>query len=206
MLSRLRRVVLIAALAAPASGSLRAQDICDQLLPIGLVPPPGGFAIGCSSLYALLPGGASGQPGTWVALAYPPCANGPCAGVADPMQFVCTVTSGYECCVGVSQLIPLRPGVNSGPVGAGIDQRFANDTDTRTTICYSDYAGSGARVAYVPLIQTLGSGNTNARIIGFRRMFFVRPMAPLGVIVIEFVDGPTPVPGTTWGLTKIRYR
>jgi hypothetical protein len=198
----LRRALLLAAFVASASGVADAQTVCDQLLPIGLVPPQGGFAFGCDHQYHVPAGPGSSAYYRW--LAFPTCPDGPCAGLTDPQLFVCAATSGYSCCI--SDSVPLIAGIYAGPLRLGLDQRIANDTDTRVGICYSDYAGNGSRLGNVLLIQPTGTGATQAHVAGFLRMFLSGPAGAFGLIPIEFVDQPTPVRGTSWGRAKILYR
>lgn len=141
-----------------------------------------------------------------MALEYAACPNGPCVGLTGPLQFVCEATSGYFCCIGIADSIPIRAGTYAGPFRQGLDQRFANDTDTRQGICFSDYSGNGSRLANVPLIHSFGLGTTKVQVTAFQRMFLVSPPASNASIIVEFVDGPTPARAATWGLVKIRYR
>lgn len=141
-----------------------------------------------------------------MALEYPACPNGPCAGLTGPSQFVCEATSGYFCCVSAADSIPIRAGTYAGPFRQAFGQRFANDIDTRTNICFSDYAGNGSRLANVPVIHAFGLGTTKVQVTALQRMFMVSPPASNASILVEFVDGPTPARAATWGLTKIRYR
>jgi hypothetical protein len=115
------------------------------------------------------------------------------------------VTGGHACCISASQWIPIPAGNLAGPLRAGLDQRIANDTDTRPSICYSEYAGNGSRVGVVPLIEPAGSGVTQVRVTGFLRVFIPGPTYGNSDVVAEFVAGPTPAVNPSWGRTKIRY-
>jgi hypothetical protein len=207
MQTALRRAILLAVFVTSTSGVARAQTVCDQLFPFGLVPPEGGFGFGCAHQYNLRLGRGSGSDGNYWPLEYPACANGPCAGLTGPLLFVCAATSGYSCCISASQLVPLVAGNYSGPLRSGLAQRIANDTDTRAGICYSDYTGNDSRLGNVPLIQPIGNGDPNAHVAGFLRMFLSGP-PPAGSdqIPVEFVDEVTPVRSASWGWTKILYR
>lgn len=206
MRAALRRVMLLAALGMSAAGVARAQTVCDQLLPIGVAPPAGGFASGCSYRYVLRQSSSSGSGSTYIPLAYPACTNGPCAGLTAPYQFICEATNGYSCCISVSDSIPLVAGNYAGPLRQGLNQRMANDSDTRPDICYSDYVGNGSRVAIVPLIHPTGIGSSQTQVAGFLRLFLTGPLYGNSDLVVEFVAGPTPVRNASWGRTKIRYR
>jgi hypothetical protein len=205
MRSALRRALLPVVLATLVPGAARAQTVCDQLLPIGVVAPGTGFLIGCATQYVLRPPGSS-PPGSYAWLAYPPCPNGPCAGLTDGLLFVCEARSGYSCCISAPGTIPLPPGIYAGQLRLGLNQRFASDTDTLPGICFSEYRGNGARVANVPLILPAGNGITEVQVVGFARLFLVNRPFPNGLLPVEFVAEPTPTQGTTWGRAKIRYR
>ena len=206
MVTAFRRTVLSVVLVASAVGVARGQTVCDRLLPIGVAPPAGGFMVGCANGYVLKRSYSTGSGSSYVALEYPACANGPCTGLTEPLKFVCETTSGYSCCIEVSQSIPLVAGNYAGPFASGFNARMTNDTDLRTGICYADYAGNGSRVCEVPLILPVGLGVSHAQVAGFARMFLRGPFPGNGDLLVEFVGGPTPVRSTSWGLTKIRYR
>ena len=189
-----------------ASGVARAQTVCDVLIPVALVPPAGGFEPGCGIHRALERGPVSGAGGYYVTLEYPACADGPCAGLTGASKFVCEAASGYSPCLGVPGPIPPVVGHHAGPFGPGMDQRFAGDTDTRAGICFSDYAGNGARLGVVPVIEPVASGAAQARVAGFAWIFLTAPVPGNGDLTVEFVAGPTALRSTTWGRTKILYR
>jgi hypothetical protein len=201
-----RRALLLVVLATAIPGAARTQTVCDQLLPIGIVPPAGGFQMGCANHYVMRWAGLVVPPGSYAWLAYPPCANGPCAGLTDGLQFVCQARTGYSCCIGVTDVIARTAGIYQGQLSQGLSERYASDTDTLQEICYSSYAGNGARLANVPLILPVGDGSTQVQVIGFLPMFLVRRPAGNGFLVVEFVAEPTPARGRTWGRTKILYR
>jgi hypothetical protein len=88
---------------------------------------------------------------------------------------------------------------------SGLNARFADDTDTRTGICYADYTGNGARIREAPLIHPVGLGVSQAQVTGLVRMFLVGPLFANSDLLVEFIGGPTPVGSVSWGRTKIRY-
>ena len=200
------RALGFATLAISMSSAAIGQTVCEQLIPIAAVPAAGGFAIGCASHYVLKRAGNTAIAGNYASLDYPSCPNGPCAGLTLPAKYVCEVTNGYSCCVSVADSIPLVAGVYTGPLIQSLNQRFASDTDVRTNICLSDYAGNGARLYHLPLIHSFGAGTIRVGVTGITRVFLVRPLAGNADVVVEFVDGPTPTSSATWGMTKIRYR
>lgn len=191
-------------MSAPAPA--RAQTVCEQLLPIGLVPPVSGFQQGCANHYVLKSATVPSQGGAYAWLDFPLCGNGPCAGLTGVFAFTCAATSGYACCIGASQSISIAAGNYAGPLKQGLGQRFSSDTDTSASICYSDYAGNGARICNVPLIQPVCNGQSHVQVTGFGRMFLLRPPSGGSDILVEFITGPTPTRDASWGGTKIRYR
>ncbi len=198
-------VLVLAATSIPAAATV----VCDRLAPIGLLPPAGGFAFGCAHHYNLKLGAALGPDGNYILLSYPACASGPCAGQADLAQLQCAATSGYFCCIASAQMIPTLTGTNVGTLVTGLNQRIANDTDTRSGICYPAYAGNGARVGIVPLIQFIGTDRSQAQVTGFLQFFLVGPPSGSGTsttIPVEFISDPTPTLGPTWGGLKLIYR
>ena len=197
-----RHALAMVALAVSMSGVAFGQTVCDRLLPIGLVPPAGGFVPGCAFRYILLQGTTPG----YVPLDYPTCPIGPCAPLTPPLRFVCEATHGYACCIAVGDSIPIVPGIYAGALRSGLSQRFANDTDTRADICASEYLGNGTRLCNVPLTIAIGAGMSRVQVTGVVQVFVVRPPAGAADLVVEFVAGPTPVRGATWARTKIRYR
>jgi hypothetical protein len=205
--SALRRAFLLIVFVTSASGVALAQTVCDQLFPFGLLPPPeGSFGFGCANQYALR-GDIGSAPGAhYITLSYPACENGPCAGLTGTSLFGCAATSGYSCCISVPEPIPIVGGNWEGPLRAALDQRIANDTDTRTGICYSDYAGNGSRLGNVPLIQFVGSDSSQVQVTGFLRMFVSSSRSGVIAPRIEFLDQATPVRSSTWGRTKVLYR
>jgi hypothetical protein len=201
-----RRVFLLAVLAASTSGAARGQTVCGQLYPFGVVPPEGGFAFGCANRYVLKRSTNSGSPETYLLLVLPACASGPCDGLIDPQKFICEAANGYACCMTVSQSIPLVAGNYAGPLRQGLSQRIASDTDTIPGICYADYAGNGSRLGDVSLINPVGLGASHAQVAGFIRMFLTGPLYGNSDLVVEFIAGPTEIENVSWGRTKIRYR
>jgi hypothetical protein len=206
---RAARVTLLAALMLAAPVVAGAESVCTQLLPIGLLPPAGGFTFGCTHPFSLKLGAAIGPDGNYILLGYPACANRPCAGLTGIAQLQCAADSGYFCCVSGGQMIPTIQGTNVGTFVAGLDQRIANDTDTRAGICHSAYVGNGSRVANVPVIQFIGADRTQAQVTGFFSVFVVGPPSGTGTattVPVEFISDATPTLGETWGRLKILYR
>jgi len=205
----LRRLTLASLLPAAIFTSAHASTICDQLAPMGLLPPAGGFSFGCARQFTLKLGATLGPDGNYILLSYPACANGPCAGQTGLPLLQCAATSGYFCCISSAQMIPTITGTNVGTLVAGLNQRIANDTDTRSGICFTDYGGNGSRVGNVPLIQFIGLDRSQAQVTEFLRFFLVGPpsgSAQSTTIPVEFIADPTPTLDSTWGRLKLLYR
>jgi hypothetical protein len=208
VLLTLRRALLAAALLLLTASAAHAQTVCDHLLPIGLLPPAGGFTFGCAHPFKLKLGASIGPDGNYILLAYPSCANGPCAGQSGTTLLQCAAASGYFCCTSVSQMIPTIVGTSVGTLVTGLNQRIANDTDTRAGICYSLYTGNGSRVGKVPVIQFIGADRTQAQVTGFLALFLAGPPSGTGTsttIPVEFIADVTPTRGATWGRLKLLY-
>jgi hypothetical protein len=206
---RAARITTAALLLLAAPLVAGAQTVCTQLLPIGLLPPAGGFTFGCGHQFNLKLGAVIGPDGNYILLGYPACANGPCAGLTGIPQLQCAADSGYFCCVSGGQMIPTLQGTNVGTFVTGLDQRIADDTDTRAGICHSAYSGNGARVANVPVLQFIGADRTQAQVTGFFSVFVVGPPSGTGTattVPVEFISDATPTEDATWGRLKLIYR
>lgn len=204
-----RRLLLATILLTAFSVSAGAQ-VCTQLLPIGLLPPDGGFTTGCARQFNLKLGATLGPDGNYILLSYPACAGGPCAGLTGVPLLQCASTDSYWCCLSVLQMIPTLTGTNVGTLATGFNLRVANDNDSRAGICFAVYQGNNVRLGNVPLIQWIGADRTQAQVIGFQRVFLVGPTVGTGqntTIPVEFIGDPTPVPtlAPTWGRLKVLY-
>jgi Flp pilus assembly protein TadG len=181
-----------------------ACEVCERLVPFGAVPPAGqtNFAISCGPpnpyLLKTAPGGAgTASPGNFLLVDFPQCEEGPCAGLPETGSSTvrCLVGSGYSCCLRIDQVIQSEPGNKAGPLIQGLQDRWDNDIDKRSTICHSQYTGNGLRVVNVPVITPLGVGRNDVRVTGFAAFFLrSRPM-PNGEVWGEFIRDM--VPGTS---------
>lgn len=209
-------VLLLAAFSAPpasaAPGAPPVQvlsQLCGNFGPFGLLTPVGGFTTGCSRRFALKLGAALGPDGNFILLDYPVCASGACAGQTGPAGISCHALSGYACCLSSSQTVNTIQGTNVGLLAAGLASRISGDSDARSGICYSAYAGDGRRVVNVPLI-TLVFANTAARLDGFVQVFLTSPptgTAQSTTFTVEFISlDATPARAGTWGRIKTIYR
>jgi hypothetical protein len=191
-------------------GAAVADQICDRLLPMGLLEPSGGFTSGCARQFTLKLGAVPGPDGNYILLDYPLCPQGPCAGLTSTQQLECAAASGYGCCVSSDQHVPTMTGTNVGTLAAGLSERIALDTDPRAGICYSAYVGNGARVANVALAHFPGTLRTEMVIDRFATVFLVSPAAGSGqstTVTVEFLAfGVTPAAGRSWGRIKLLYR
>lgn len=187
-----------------------ADQVCDGLLPVGLLEPSGGFAVGCARQFTLKLGASPGPDGNYILLDYPACPNGPCAELAGAVQLQCAAASGYACCIVTGEHILTMTGGNVGALAAGLDQRFALDSDPRPGLCHADYAGNGARVANVPLAQFPGGLRSEMVITSFATIFLVAPPtggAQATTFTVEFLaQGVTAARGPSWGRIKLLYR
>ena len=187
-----------------------ADQVCAGLLPIGLLQPSGGFTTGCSRQFTLKLGASIGPDGNYILLDYPPCAAGPCAGESGLIQLQCAAANGYQCCLSTGQSIPTLTGTNVATLAAGLNQRIGLDSDQRAGICYSAYAGNGARVANVPLASFPGTDRTQMILQSFASVFLVSPPAGSAqstTITLEFIaQGVTASTVPSWGRLKVLYR
>src|SRR5437867_3963363 len=150
-------------------------DICEGLAPFAPVQLPSGkaFSTKCDSTYALKVGSQQGQQGNFQLLDYPPCDEGPCAGVGGGASAVrCFTEHGYSCCVGIgSTFIDTEPGNKVGPLRQSLQARWDADTDRRG-VCYQQYTGNGKRLFLCPIVETFNlNGKKAARITGFAAFF-----------------------------------
>ena len=202
----LRFVLLLGLVASPAA----ADQVCGQLLPIGLLEPAGGFTLGCSRQFTLKLSAALGPDGNYILLDMPPCPDGPCAGLSGGAQLQCAAASGYACCIQTGLHVPTLTGGNVGALAAGLGQRFALDSDPSPGICYASYAGNGARVALASLAEFPGGIRTEMVVTSFARVFLVAPPAGSGqatTFTVEFLaQGPTAARSLSWGRIKQLYR
>jgi hypothetical protein len=187
-----------------------ADQVCDRLLPMGVLEPSSGFTSGCARQFSLKLGAVPGPDGNYILLEYPACPQGPCAGLTSTVQLECAAASGYACCVSSDQHVPTLTGTNVGTLAAGLSERIALDTDTRTGICYNTYVGNGARVANLPLAHFPGALRSEMVVDRFATVFLVAPAAGSGqstTVTLEFLAlGVTPARGHSWGGIKLLYR
>jgi hypothetical protein len=204
------RLLVVGLVCGLVPGPVAADQICDRLLPMGLLEPAGGFTSGCSRQFVLKLGANPGPDGNYILLDFPACSNGPCAGLTSAAQLQCAAAGGYACCVLSGQSVPTLTGTNVGSLAAGLVQRFALDTDARPGICFSSYVGNGARIANVPLAVFPGIDRTQMVVQTFANVFVVAPAAGTGqatTVTLEFVAmGVTSAGGRSWGRIKLLYR
>lgn len=203
-------VPLLAASLILAAPPVVAGQICDRLLPMGLLAPAGGFTTGCSRDFTLKLGASLGPDGNYILLDLPACAAGPCAGLSGISQLQCAAAEGYFCCLTSGDAVPTIQGTNVASLAAGLTQRMSLDTDQRAGICYSSYAGNGSRVAFVPLAQFPGADRTQMTLLIFAQVFLVAPPAGTGTsttVTFEFLaQDVTPASRADWGRLKLLYR
>ncbi len=172
---------------------------CDGLVPMGPIPPPeaGWFDPDCNVTYDLKIGAGEGQQGNYELLDYPPCDEGPCAGLEGGAAIRCLAEHGYGCCLEEGQEFTLsEPGNKVGPFRQGMQARFDSDTDTRQGICYSEYAGNGVRIMPLPVIESFDvNGKKYVRIVKFSAFFIKDRPTGNGTLTGQFVHDVVPGEG-----------
>ena len=186
---------------ATAEAAALVKD-CDKLLPFAPALLANGqpFSKACGDTVTLKADPAAANGGNFQLLSYPPCNEGPCAGMPSTggATVRCLMANGYGCCISIGDaFVDTKPGNNVGPVRQGLQQRWDADTDLRNTICYQQYTGNGERVLPVPIVQTFAglSGRTNATITGFAGFFMTkRPSGGSATMQItgQFIDYVAP--------------
>ncbi len=202
MITHVAQVLGIKNVNVSATATAKAERTCDQcekLTPMGALPPAGetAFRIDCSTTYTLVEGQGGGSNGNWQSLSFPECDEGPCAGMGatGANTFNCLVENGYGCCVGVNDIIQTEPGAMAGPLRQALQARWDADTDRTPNICYRDYGGNGNRIINVPVIESLGAGRTDVRVLGFAAFFLEQrptggPSQPVvGMFMHDMVPG-----------------
>ncbi len=176
---------------------------CDGLVPMAPVEPPnsGWFDPDCSKTYDLKVGSGNGEQGNYELLDYPPCDEGPCAGLNGGAAIRCYAEHGYGCCLGEGvELVLSEPGNKVGPFRQGMQARFDSDTDRRENICYSEYVGNGARFVPLPVIETFDvNGKKMVRIVKFSAFFIKTRPAGNGTLSGQFVQDIVPGDGVGQG-------
>jgi len=201
------QVLGITSLQMKATATAKAEptgaSLCG-LVPIGVVPPPGGtFLTGCSPGYVLKVGGGAGSNGNFGGMDFPSCQAGPCGGMpaTGSNTFRCLVHNGYCCQVSIGDQITSEPGNMSSFRKAVLD-RFKDDTDQRQGICYDQYNGNGLRIIVVPVVSPFGSGRSTVTVLRFAA-FFIKNIPGSGAnstLEGEFIYYVTP--GTGGGSTN----
>jgi Flp pilus assembly protein TadG len=200
MITHIAQVLGIKNMEVKATATAKAEMACrecEKLVPLGAIPPVGsnGFEVNCLRTYLLLEGQGGGINGNYKALSFPDCDEGACGGqgAGGAATLGCLIEHGYACCVGVGDLIQTKPGQNAGQVVSGLQARWDRDTDCTPNICYSLYRGNGSRVINVPVVESLGAGRTDVRVVSLAAFFLkVRPASPGLPVPAEFVYDVVP--------------
>jgi len=214
MITHVAQVLGIKNVSVNATATAKAERTCsecDKLVPLGAIPPNAGstFNVGCAFVYTLLEGKGGGANGNWQALSFPECNEGPCQGQGSTgaSTLRCLIENGYGCCLGVGDIVQTKPGSNAGPVKTSLQARWDADTDRNPNICYSAYRGNGKRVVNVPVIQSLGAGRSDVRVVGFAAFFLkVRPTGSGQLVPAEFVYDVVPGTGGNCNSTVFTIR
>ena len=174
------RSVGINSLDVTAHATAEAQkltSICEGLAPFAPVDQPGGYSTSCDSLYNLKVGSGKSQQGNFQLLDFPPCDEGPCAGIGGGAAAVrCYTEHGYGCCLEIgTEYVSTEPGNKVGPFKQSLQMRWDADTD-KSSVCYQDYKGNRSRVFTVPIIESFDvNGKKLVRVKGFAAFFLRRP-------------------------------
>lgn len=204
MITHVAQVLGITNVDVSATATAKADRTCEQcekMVPMGAVPRVGeqNFQVGCQNAYTLKRSSQQGAvaPGNYLALSFPECNEGPCAGLpaTGANTFRCLLEHGYGCCIRIGQVIQTEPGGMVGPTGQGLDARFDGDTDQRQNICYADYRGNGSRIVNVPVITPIGNGRTNVTVTGLAAFFLTRRAGSNGDVTAEFIYDVVPGAG-----------
>ncbi len=177
----------------------KVSRVCEGLVPMGPVPPPdaGWFDPSCDVTYELKLGAGNGEQGNYELLDYPPCNEGPCAGLEGGAAIRCIAEHGYGCCLDEGQEFTLtEPGNKVGPFRQGLQARFDADVDTRQGICFVDYHGNGNRILPLPVIETFDvNGKKLVHIIGFAAFFMKSRPPGNGTLQGQFIYDVQPGEG-----------
>lgn len=208
IVTHIAQVLGITSISLHADATARAEPASKVdcgLAPLFMAPPPGeDFVPGCGNTYVMKWGGGEGSDGNYGGVTFPDCDNGPCAGMSPTgaATYRCLLENGYCCEISIGQVLDTEPGTMSGPTRHALTQRFNSDTDRREGICYSDYAGNGARVVHVPITTDPGSGRAPVTVVAFAT-FFLRNIPGSGTestLTGEFLYKT--LPGTGGGPTS----
>lgn len=188
------------ALAAATSGSSnRASSpgtVCSaacgcgvSAIPLGVVPPAGGFQTGCDHLYVIKPGSGNSPSGTWTFLEFQPCDNGPCGSMNGESRIRCEIANGPGCRFDIGDVVETVPGTKTS-IMQGIADRFARDTDQRSPTCYAAYWGNGARVVVMPELAPFDTNGRKAAQLTRFAVFYLRnlPVRPDDDLIGEFLE------------------
>jgi Flp pilus assembly protein TadG len=193
--------------ASATAAVVPAGGVTCGVVPLGVVPPAGGFTTGCTPGYSLK--SSSGTLGNYGPVSFPECDTGECAGMASTgaNTFRCLVHYGYCCPINVGDQVYSEPG-NLSSFRAAVLDRFKDDTDQRQGICYSAYHGNGKRIAILPVVTAMGSGRTQVTVTRFAA-FFIKNVPGTGVnssldgeFIYYVVAGTT---GSTSGTGPVAY-
>lgn len=214
MITHVAQVLGIKNVNVNATATAKAERTCSQcekLVPLGAIPPPleGAFQVTCARVYTLLEGQGGGINGNYQALSFPDCNEGACGqqGAGGASTLGCLIANGYACCIGVGDIIQTKPGQNAGQVVSGLRARWDSDTDRTPNICYSTYRGNGSRVINVPVIQSLGAGRSDVRVLALAAFFLkVRPPGTGLPVPAEFVYDVVPGNGGNCNSTVFTIR
>jgi len=219
MITHVAQVLGITRVDVNATATAKAEkscQVCEKITPMGALPPQGEpeFVASCAREYTLVQGQGGGATGNWQSLSLPECQEGPCAGMpaTGANTFRCLVEHGYGCCIDVDQIVQTEPGQMNGPLRQGL-QALYDQCPFNVNECYRDHSErhGGAecpRVVFVPVIESLGAGRTDVRVIGIAAFFLKeRPVGgPAQPVLAEFVREIVPGTGGNCNSTVFTIR
>ena len=195
MITHVAQVVGVKSLDMSATAIAKADPaagVCESLVPLGAIDPNGVFRIGCDTTYVLKTSQVN-SPGNFQLIDFPPCTEGPCAGVqgGGGAEIRCEVGNGYSCCIEIGQPIQTMPGNKVGPFIQGLNDRWDNDTDRREGICYEDYRGNGNRIVNVPMFTEWDPNGKKQVVVRGFLAFFLKNRPSGGELRGQFLHSVT---------------
>jgi hypothetical protein len=187
---------------APSTVRVELASAQDSIIPgvceaaitsIGVILPTNA-GTDCGSPLVLHHGWGDGDPGTFVLLDLPSCAENWCRSLPTSDRLRCEILIGNPCCYLESltgKELRAFTGTRIGPIADALQGRFDADTDRRQDICHAGYTGNQARVLRVLLVQPASiRGRDTYRVLGGGRLFLRERQGKSDDLVAEMVPAP----------------
>ena len=171
---------------ATATAGLERPECVSGVVPLGVGNASVPFEYVKGQEYTLVEGIGTGNY-QYLDFSGFPCEEGPCGGSSGASDLACQIKYGFGCCFPIGQDVPVKTGVNTGPVRSAIDYRFNQETVSgydhqypkTTSNTYPDYlahSGNGMRLVVVPLVvfTTAPGNNKRAHVNGYASFFLKR--------------------------------